>query len=193
TPPGGLLATIANFPRPLRRLLLSDILVRFCERIPYAWVVIYAMNNAHVTATQVGVLTTAEMAVAMCCFIPVAHWADKTSREPFVIATFVFFTLFPVSLVVARTFPLLLAAFAIRGLKEFGEPARKAMIIGHCPPSQRGQMVGAYYLVRDLTVTPGAFLGAALWKLNPAWNFWGAAIFGLAGTVFYFATTRRAK
>src|SRR5213596_3078323 len=33
-----------GFNLPLRRLLLSDILVRFCERIPYAWVVIYAMD-----------------------------------------------------------------------------------------------------------------------------------------------------
>lgn len=192
-PVHGLRRTLASFPPGLWTLLASDILVRFCERIPYAWIVIYAMNNARVTGVQVGVLTTVEMLTAMACFIPVAHWAEKTRREPFVGITFVFFTLFPLSLMVAKSFPLLLAAFAIRGLKEFGEPARKALIIGHCEPSQRGRMVGAYYLMRDTIVTPGAILGAWLWQRGAVYNFWAAAIFGAAGTVFYFATARRSS
>jgi hypothetical protein len=37
----------------LRRLLYSDILIRFCERIPSAWVVIYAIDQGTVSATQV--------------------------------------------------------------------------------------------------------------------------------------------
>src|SRR5207237_2962487 len=36
--------SLLEFNAPMRRLLLSDILVRFCERIPYAWVVIFAMD-----------------------------------------------------------------------------------------------------------------------------------------------------
>src|SRR5438309_11372231 len=32
--------SLRQFNSPMRRLLLSDILIRFCERIPYAWVVI---------------------------------------------------------------------------------------------------------------------------------------------------------
>jgi len=51
-------------------------------------------------------------------------------------------------------------------------------------------MEGACYLVRDLVVTPRAFLGAALWKIGPHANFWGAALFGAAGTVIYLLTTR---
>ena len=47
---------VRDFPPVLRRLLLSDILIRFCERIPYAWVVIYAMDQIGMTATQIGVL-----------------------------------------------------------------------------------------------------------------------------------------
>src|SRR5262249_23203399 len=59
---------IREFDTGLKRLLLSDILVRFCERIPYAWVVIYCMTNVHITATQFGVLTAIEMATAIACF-----------------------------------------------------------------------------------------------------------------------------
>src|SRR5213594_3590762 len=34
--------SLREFNSPMRRLLLSDILIRFCERVPYAWVVIFA-------------------------------------------------------------------------------------------------------------------------------------------------------
>jgi hypothetical protein len=80
---------------------------------------------------------------------------------------------------------MLLLAFAIRGLKEFGDSSRKALIIGYCAPERRGQMIGAYYLVRDLLVSTAAVLGAWLWKLGPGFNFLGAAAFGLSGTIVY--------
>jgi hypothetical protein len=43
--------------------------------------------------------------------------------------TFVFFTLFPLALIFCHTFPAFVAAFVLRGLKEFGEPTRKALIM----------------------------------------------------------------
>jgi MFS family permease len=185
--------SLRGFNAPMRRLLLSDILVRFCERIPYAWVVIFAMDYIGVSGEQVGVLTAVEMAVAMLCIIPASHYADRHRREPFVIATFVMFTLFPISLLFARSFSALVVAFVIRGLKEFGDTSRKALIIGYADSKRRGQMVGAYYFVRDLIVSAGAILGAYLWKLGPALNFLGAAALGLAGTIFYVRTIRRSR
>jgi MFS family permease len=176
---------------PLRRLLLSDILVRFCERIPFAWVVIYAMDNIGLSAKQFGVLTTVEVLVASLCIIPVSHFADRNRREPFILLTFFFFTLFPLALWLSQSFLLLLAAFAIRGLKEFGDTSRKALIIGYCAPERRGQLIGVYYLVRDLLVSTAAILGAYLWKVSPAANFLGAAAFGLCGTLYYMAAIRR--
>jgi MFS family permease len=183
--------SLRGFNAPLRRLLLSDILVRFCERIPYAWVVIYAMDDIGVSAKQVGILTTVEVLVATLCIIPASHFADKHGREPFILGTFVFFTLFPVALWISSSFVLLLLAFAIRGLKEFGDTSRKALIIGSCAPERRGQMIGAYYLVRDLLVSLAAILGAWLWKLGPSTNFLGAAAFGACGTFYYIFTLRR--
>jgi MFS family permease len=179
------------FNAPLRRLLLSDILIRFCERIPYAWVVIYAMDQIGVSAKQVGILTTVEVLVATVCIIPASHFADKYGREPFILATFAFFTLFPLALWISGSFALLVLAFAIRGLKEFGDTSRKALIIGYCAPERRGQMIGVYYLVRDLLVSFAAILGAWLWKLGPSTNFLGAAAFGACGTIYYLITLRR--
>jgi MFS family permease len=185
--------SLRGFNSPMRRLLLSDILVRFCERIPYAWVVIFAMDYIGVSAKQVGVLTTVEMLAATLCIIPASHFADRHGREPFVIVTFIMFTLFPISLLVSRSFSALVIAFMIRGFKEFGDTSRKALIIGYCEPQRCGQMVGAYYLVRDLMVSAGAILGAFLWKLGPALNFLGAAALGVAGTIFYVKTIRHGR
>jgi MFS family permease len=177
---------VRSFTPGLRELLISDILIRFCERIPYAFVVLWAMDHGKVTAEQFGVLVSIEMLTAMLCYIPVARLADRHGRRPFVLATFVFFTLFPVSLLVADNFALLTVAFAVRGLKEFGEPARKALIISEAVPELQARMYGAYYLIRDCTVTTGSFLGAWLWSRGPQANFIGAALCGAVGTIWFW-------
>ncbi|MDZ4063152.1 MAG: MFS transporter, partial [Coriobacteriia bacterium] len=79
----------------LRNLLVSDILIRFAEQIPYAFVVIWCMKNNGISAVQFGLLTTIEMVSAMLVYIPVAYLADRTTKKPFVLITFVNFTLFP--------------------------------------------------------------------------------------------------
>jgi len=176
---------VRSFSPVLRELLVSDILIRFCERIPYAFVILWAMNHGKLNAQQFGYLVAIEMITAMLCYVPVAHLADKYGRVPFVLATFVFFTLFPLSLLWADNFWWLAVAFGIRGLKEFGEPARKAIIIGEAAPEIRSRTYGAYYLIRDCIVTSGSFLGAWLWSLGPQANFLGAALCGLLGTVWF--------
>ena len=183
--------SLRQFNSPMRRLLLSDILIRFCERVPYAWVVIFAMDYIGVSGEQVGILTAIEMLAATMCIIPASHYADRHGREPFVLVTFIMFTLFPLSLLVSRSFSALVIAFIIRGLKEFGDTSRKALIIGYSESQRRGQMIGAYYFVRDLLVSVGAILGAYLWKLGPAVNFLGATTLGIAGTIFYVKTMRQ--
>ena len=185
--------SLRGFNAPLRQLLLSDILVRFCERIPFAWVVIFAMDFIGMSGTEIGVLIAIEMVFATLCILPTSYFADRTRREPFVIATFIMFTLFPVMLLFVHNFSMLAVAFAIRGLKEFGDTSRKALIIGYCEPERRGQMIGAYYLVRDLIVSLGALVGAYLWYQGPRINFLGATAFGIAGTIFYIKTLREER
>jgi MFS family permease len=185
--------SLRGFDEPIRRLLMSDILVRFCERLPYAWVVIFAMDYVGVTAKGVGVLTLIEVLTAALCILPTSYFADKTQREPFVLLTFVMFTLFPISLLISRSFNMLAIAFFIKGLKEFGDTSRKALIVSYAEPERRGQTVGTYYLVRDVIVSLGAFIGAWLWHIGPRLNFLAAAAFGIGGTVFYFRSVRRLR
>ena len=182
-----------SFTPALRELLVSDILIRFCERIPYAFIILWAMNHAGLNAQQFGVLVACEMVTAMVCYIPVAHLADKYGRRPFVLVTFFFFTLFPLTLVWANSFGWLALAFVVRGLKEFGEPARKALIIGEAVPALRARTYGAYYLIRDCVVTTGSFLGAWLWSISPRANFIGAAVCGGLGTAWFWWFIYRRK
>jgi MFS family permease len=180
------LKVVKSFNPTLRELLVSDILIRFCERIPYAFIILWAMNHGGVSAQQFGWLVAIEMVTAMVCYIPVAHLADKHGQRPFVLATFVFFTLFPLTLMFAHNFAWLAVAFAVRGLKEFGEPARKALIIAQAAPQLRSRTFGAYYLIRDCVVTTGSFLGAWLWSIGPRANFLSAALLGLGGTLWFW-------
>jgi MFS family permease len=193
----------------LRRLLVSDILIRFCEQIPYAFVVIWCVKFNGVSALQFGLLTTIEMVTAMLIYVPVAYLADKSTKKPFVVATFMFFTLFPLVLLVAHTFWMMVAAFVIRGLKEFGEPTRKALIMDLAPEGRKAATFGLYYLIRDTVVSVAAFGGALLWDVSafqfladatgvghsllpfiqaiasPTLNLVVAFGFGVAGTVYF--------
>ena len=169
----------------LRGLLVTDILVRFCEQIPYAFVVVWCMKeiSAPVSAVQFGLLTAIEMGTAVAVYIPVAYFADRTGKKPFVVATFAFFTAFPLVLLHSRSLGWLVVAFVVRGLKEFGEPTRKSLIMDLCPADSRAGMFGLYYLVRDLVVSLAALGGAFLWEVSPQVNLWTAFGFGVAGTL----------
>jgi MFS family permease len=172
---------------PLRNLLWSDILIRFCEQIPYAFVVIWCMKviAQPVSAFGFGVLTAIEMATAAIVYIPVAYLADRAAKRPFVLITFVFFTLFPLVLLLCGSFWPLVAAFVVRGLKEFGDAVRKALILDLAPQERRATVFGYYYLVRDLVVSLAAFGGAALWAISPATNLLTAFALGACGTLWF--------
>jgi MFS family permease len=173
----------------LRQLLVADILVRFCEQIPYAFVVIWAVGTEKspwpVSALRFGVLTSVEMATAILIYIPVAYLADRSHKKPFVVITFVFFTLFPLVLMFSKSFVLLILAFILRGLKEFGEPTRKALIMDLAPEDRKAGVFGVYYLVRDVIVSAAAFGGAFLWRIQPEVNLLTAFVFGAAGTIWF--------
>jgi MFS family permease len=171
----------------MRGLLATDILVRFCEQIPYAFVVVWCMKviSQPVSAVQFGLLTSIEMATAILVYIPVAHLADKSTKKPFVVITFGFFTLFPLVLMFSQSFGWLVLAFIIRGLKEFGEPTRKSLIMDLAPDHCKAGMFGLYYLVRDVVVSLAALGGAFLWEISPVTNFLAAFGFGVIGTLGY--------
>lgn len=178
--PLSILGLFRNFNGDLRRLLTSDILVRFCEQIPYAFVVVWCVKLNGISETEFGILTAVEMATAVICYIPVAYFADKTTKKPFVVITFIFFAAFPLMLLISHSFWMMFLAFVVRGLKEFGEPTRKSLIMDLAPDGKKASAFGLYYLIRDVFVSVAAFSGALFWDptiLSKVFGFvgWSAA------------------
>jgi MFS family permease len=176
-----------EMPGDLRNLLWSDILIRFCERIPDAFVVIWATRHVlhPVSEMSFGWLSAMENITAVLVYVPVAYMADRFGKKPFVLLTFVFFSCFPLALLHARSAGPLAAAFVLRGLKEFGEPSRKALIMDLAPEGRKAAMFGLYYLVRDVLVAFAAFGGALLWRVSPELNLKVAFGFGVLGTLWF--------
>ena len=176
-----------EMPQGLRNLLWSDILVRFCERIPDAFVVIWATRHITQPVSELtfGWLSAIEHITAILIYLPVAYMADHFGKKPFVLITFGFFSLFPLALLHSESLAPLTAAFVLRGLKEFGEPTRKAMIMDLAPEGRKAAMFGLYYMIRDILVAFAAFGGALLWRISPELNLKVAFAFGVAGTLWF--------
>jgi hypothetical protein len=62
---------------------------------------------------------------------------------------------------------------------------KKAPTIDLGPENAKASTFGTYYLLRDLIVSVGAFGAACLWNKGPGVNFFTAAAFGAAGTIYF--------
>ncbi len=177
-----------RLPRPLRRLLVSDIFIRTCEGLVDVFLVIYALNVIGIDPPRYGALIAVQMATAIACYLPVARLADRAARKPFVIATFLAFSLFPIAVIASRSFPALVLAFVVGGLREIGEPARKALIVDLAEPAVRARSIGLYYLIRSVAIAPAATVGGLLWSAAPEIPFIVAGVMGLIGTALFAFT-----
>jgi len=177
--------SLKSMPNELRVLLLSDIFIRFAEQIPYAFVVLWVMNIQNFSAIQFSLLTMVEMLVALLIYIPVAYLSETIHHKYLIVITFIFFSIFPIVLLYSTNFNLLIIAFIIRGLKEFGEPTRKALIVRLAPTDHKASTFGTYYLFRDTVVSIVSLSSAYLWLISPHVNFITASILGFIGTSIF--------
>lgn len=177
-----------SFHFALKRLLISDIIIRTCEGMTGVLTILYVTNVLQLSIARFGTLIAIQMITSIIVYLPAGRIADRVGRKPFVIATFLSFALFPFALIIASSFAGLVIAFVIGGLREIGEPARKAMIVDLAQEGVRARSVGLYYLIRSLSITPAAAIGGLLWKIRPEAPFLIAGIIGLIGTVVFAAT-----
>ncbi|HEV7799164.1 MAG TPA: MFS transporter [Pyrinomonadaceae bacterium] len=177
-----------SFHGALKRLLISDVIIRMCEGMTGVLTILYVTNVHGFSTARYGTLIAIQMIVSILVYIPAGKIADRIGRKPFVIVTFLSFALFPLAIVLASSFALLVFAFIIGGLREIGEPSRKAMIVDFAREDLRARSVGLYYLVRSLSITPAAAIGGLLWKISPQVPFVTAAVIGLIGTIVFALT-----
>ena len=211
------IALLRRFDPQLRRLLMSEICVRWCDAMPRELIILYCVPilarvlrspakiqtdaelSAIAVAFYVGVLLVVMNVTSLLLYLPVGHWASKggaAAKKPFIGLTFVFFALFPAVLVLAGGRwgiwgPIL--AFVVSGMREFGEPARKAIITELVPPECRTQAIGVYWAARGFGIMPASFVGGLIWHYyGPTQMLWSAAAMGVLGaTMFYLRFDRR--
>ena len=177
-----------SFHAALKRLLISDIIIRACEGLTGVLTVLYVINVQGLSAARFGTLVAIQMTTSILVYLPAGKLADRIGRKPVVIVTFISFALFPLAVILATNFALLAIAFMIGGLREIGEPARKAMIVDFAADHLRARSVGLYYLIRSLSITPAAAIGGLLWSVDPRAPFVAAAVIGVIGTLVFAAT-----
>ncbi|MBI4716791.1 MAG: hypothetical protein HY763_03225 [Planctomycetes bacterium] len=201
---------LRRFPAELKRLLAADILARWAEGMAGPFIILFcvpllASEPAKGTALYQSVLLSIQAVTNVVLYIVVGPLASREglAKKPYIGLTFLFFALFPLSL--ALLGPALGAlglglAFVIGGLREIGEPARKAMIADLVPTEVRTQAIGLYWSVRSMAVMGAAPVGAVLWILGdrlcagagPLLTFAVAGLLGLVGAVMFFARFGRA-
>jgi len=189
-PPGsrdshGFLSIWRGMDRNLKRLLVADILARWAEGIPDVFIVLYVTNVLGLNPLFYATLIAVQRLTSILIYLPIAKLSDRMNRKPFVLLTFAFFALFPLALARAHGLMWITLAFVVAGLREIGEPARKALIVDLASASARGRAVGAYYLVRGLAVFAAPFVGGVLWKVDPSLPFLVAFVVGVAGLIAY--------
>ena len=177
-----------SFHPTLKRLLASDIVIRLCEGMADIFVVLYVTNVSGITLPQYGVLVAIQLLTSILIYIPSAKLAQRIGRKPLVVVTFLCFAFYPVAVILAHNFTGLVLAFILGGLREIGEPSRKAMIVGFAQQQLRARTVGLYYLVRSLSITPASVIGGLLWRARPETPFVTAGIIGLLGTLLFAIT-----
>jgi MFS family permease len=178
----GMLDRARVFSGSLRSLLIADIMARLAEGTAEIFVVLYLMSVVGLSALQFGTLMMIQTIVSIAVYVPGGWLARRWGRRPVVLATFVFFALFPWAVWQSHSYGAAAAAFVVGGLREIGEPARKALItdLGHA-----GRDYGLYYLLRGLAVAPAALAGGWLWQHNPSLPFAAAGAIGLTGACLY--------
>ena len=176
----------------LKRLLLADCLVRVGCRLYMGFIPLYILNVLRRGYVEWGSLQALVGVTAILMYIPAAKLADRAgraSRRPFVTATFFFFSLFPLVLVLAPSATAwLVPVFIISGLRESGEPARKALIMDLAGRSGLGRQIGTYNMVRGIAMSLSPLLGGVLYGRNPVAPFvLGGLVSGLGLVWFVLA------
>ncbi len=195
-----------TMPRELKQLLTAEIFIRWGDWFARDFSVLYVVSlltrdwgwTDQAATASAGWLLAIMGATALATYVPVAKWVDRSaSPRPFIGTTFLLFSLFPICLVLlpkacaALGLPVmfgLVVTYMLNGLREIGEPARKALISTGFPPEVRARAVGLYWGLRSFAFCPAPIVAALLWsRIGPDATFLIGGSIGLLGTLWYTA------
>ena len=199
-----------TMPKELKQLLGAEIFIRWGDWFARDFAVLYVVSllverwgwSERAAIETSGLLLTIMATTALATYVPMAKWIDRsTSPRPFIGLTFLLFSLFPICLVLlpracaALGLPVMLGlvvTYILNGLRELGEPARKALISSGFEPNVRARAIGLYWGVRAFAFCPAPLVAAYLWTtIGPDLTFLIGGAIGLMGTA-WFAMQQRA-
>lgn len=179
-----------QMPPRIRRLLLAEIFTRWCDWLTKELLPLYLVLLRGVSFRELGVLMALNHFTALVTYLPIGRMTQSVGLQPFIGMSFIFFAVFPLLLAVLPN-ELLAVAFIVYGLREIGEPARKALITSNLPQATRARGVGMYWGLRSLAIAWAPLAGVGLWLLGgPDLLLYSALGFGIAGTGIYYGFCR---
>jgi hypothetical protein len=162
-----------------------------------------------------GVMLIVSQVTSAITYLPMGAIASRPGfgKRPYIGWTFFFFASFPAVLAATAwlaasgavpagwVVPVLGVAFVFMGMREIGEPARKAMIVDLIPPAQKTQLIGLYWSARSVAVLVAPMLGAGIWVAanllagrdagdtagpGPYAMLLASSLFGTIGVFYYY-------
>ncbi|MBM4067816.1 MAG: MFS transporter [Planctomycetes bacterium] len=187
-PPGPpAIAIVRSFHPILRGLWLAEVCTRWCDWLVRDFVVLYLLLVENVPIAEVGALIALQHFTALLTYLPIGQLTRSRGLRPFIGLTFIFFALFPLALAIAPGGYWLIPVFIIYGLREIGEPARKALITSLIPGEVRARGVGLYWGLRFFATCWSALVGAVIWHLwGPQVLLLTAFAMGCIGAAVYY-------
>ncbi|MEO6223028.1 MAG: MFS transporter [Vicinamibacterales bacterium] len=193
-----------TMPKGLKQLLGAEIFIRWGDWFARDFAVLYVVSllvdrwgwNEAAAIKTAGFLLTVMATTALATYVPMAKWIDRSaSPKPFIGLTFLLFSLFPICLVLLPKLcgllgvPViagLVVTFVLNGLRELGEPARKALISSGFDKNIRARAIGLYWGLRAFAFCPAPLVAAYLWTtIGPDFTFLIGGAIGLAGTAWF--------
>jgi MFS family permease len=218
------LEVLRGFDPQLKRLLAADIFARLAEGMPRELIILFgtavfvkAAGLGHVAAWELfGVMLILSQVTSAVTYLPMGLVASRPglAKRPYIGLTFFFFAAFPAVLALAGGLALagilppaavvaaMAVAFLFAGLREIGEPARKAMIVDLIPPERKTQAIGIYWAARSAAVMVAPLVGGAVWVAGnlaagldaadpagqgPLAMLAASSLCGAVGVVYYYA------
>ena len=218
------LAVLRGFHPQLKRLLVADILARLAEGMPRELIILFSIavftraagfGDKAAWGIWASMLIVSQVTSALT-YLPMGFVASRPglAKRPYIGLTFFFFASFPAVLALAGglaragTVPawsvvgVMAVAFVFMGMREIGEPARKAMIVDLIPPGEKTQSIGIYWSARCVAVMLAPLVGGAVWiganlaagaapddpaGPGPLAMLGASSLCGIAGVVYYYA------
>ena len=218
------LEVLRGFDPQLKRLLAADIFARLAEGMPRELIILFgtavftkAAGFGPVAAWELfGVMLILSQVTSAVTYLPMGLVASRPglAKRPYIGLTFFFFASFPAVLALAGGLALagilppaavvaaMAVAFLFAGLREIGEPARKAMIVDLIPPERKTQAIGIYWAARSAAVMVAPLVGGAVWVAanlaagldaadpagpGPVAMLAASSLCGAVGVVYYYA------